>query len=117
MGVIAKADTPTPWISNCLAVRTPDGLVRVRIGPSDMNKAIQRNHFLLPTIDEVLPTLKAAHIFSLGDATEAFLQVNLSEKSSYLTTFCTHVEYYGGCACHLGFHQVQNNFSDGYMNP
>ena len=29
VGVIAKVDTPTPWISNCLAVRKPNGSVRV----------------------------------------------------------------------------------------
>ena len=88
-GVIAKVDTPTPWISNCLAVRKPNGSVRVCIDPSDLNKAIPRNHFPLPTIDEVLPTLKDAKIFSLVDATYGFLQVKLSEKSSYLTTFWT----------------------------
>ena len=88
-GVIAKVDTPTPWISNCLAVRKPNGSVRVCIDPSDLNKAIQRNHFPLPTIDEVLPTLKDAKIFSLVDAKDGFLQVKLSERSSYLTTFWT----------------------------
>ena len=53
-GVIAKVDTSTPWISNCLAVRKPNGSARVYIDPSDLNKAIQRNHFPLPTIDDVL---------------------------------------------------------------
>ena len=65
-GVIAKVETPTAWISNCIAVRKPNGSVRVCIDPSDLNKTIQRNHYPLPTIDEVLPTLKDANIFSLG---------------------------------------------------
>ena len=55
-GVIAKVETPTAWISNCIAVRKPNGSVRVCIDPSDLNKAIQRNHYPLPKIDEVLPT-------------------------------------------------------------
>ena len=63
--------------------------MRVCIDPSDLNKAIQRNHYPLPTIDEVLPTLKDAKIFSLVDAKDGFLQVKLSEQSSYLTTFWT----------------------------
>ena len=63
--------------------------MRVCIDPSDLNKAIQRNHYPLPTIDGVLPTLKDAKIFSLVDAKDGFLQVKLSEQSSYLTTSWT----------------------------
>ena len=87
--VIAKVETPTAWISNCIAVRKPNGSVRVYIDPSDLINAIQRNHYPLPTIDEVLPILKDAKIFSLVDAKDGFLQVKLSEQSSYLTTFWT----------------------------
>ena len=71
-GVIAKVETPTAWISNCIAVRKPNGSVRVCIEPSDLNKAIQSNHYPLPTIDEVLPTLRDANIFSLVDAMDGF---------------------------------------------
>ena len=67
-GVIAKVETPTACMSNCIAVRKPNGSVRVCIDPSDLNKAIQRHHYPLPTIDEVHPTLKDAKIFSLVDA-------------------------------------------------
>ncbi|RLJ22814.1 hypothetical protein DJ031_00215, partial [bacterium endosymbiont of Escarpia laminata] len=88
-GVIAKVETPTQWISSCLAVRKANGSVRVCIDPSDLNKAIRRNHFSLPTIEEVLPTLTNAKIFSLVDAKDGFLQVKLTDESSYLTTFWT----------------------------
>ena len=87
--VIAKVDIPTPWISNCLAIRKSNGTVRVCIDPTDLNKAIQRNHFPLPTIEEVLPKLKDAKIFSLVYAKDGFLQVKLTNESSYLTTFWT----------------------------
>ena len=88
-GVIARVDGPTPWISNCLAIRKPNGAVRICIDPSNLNAAIERNHFPLPTIEEVLPSLKDAKVFSLVDAKDGFLQVKLSEESSYLTTFWT----------------------------
>ena len=55
----------------------------------DVNRVVQRNNFPLLTIYEVLPTLKDAKIFSLVDTKDGFLQVKLSEKSSYLTTFWT----------------------------
>ena len=61
--------------------------VRVCLDPRDLNKAIRRNHFHLPTLDDVLPRLKGARVFSLLDAKDGFLQVKLSESSSFLTTF------------------------------
>ena len=88
-GIIAKVDCPTPWIANLLAMRKPSGAIRVCLDPTDLNKAIRRNHYPLPTLEDVLPALNKAKIFSLVDAKDGFLQVVLSEKSSYLTTFWT----------------------------
>ena len=41
----------------------------------------------MPTIDYVLPNLKEAKLFSLLDAKDGSLQIKLSERSSFLTTF------------------------------
>ena len=79
--MIAKVDVPTPWISNCLAIRKSNGAVRLCIDLTDLNKAIQRN--------QVLPKLKDAKIFFLVDAKDGFLQVKLTNESSCLTTFWT----------------------------
>ena len=40
----------------------------------------------MPTLDDVLPQLAGAKVFSLLDAKDGFNQVMLSDKSSYLTT-------------------------------
>ena len=85
--VIAKVDVPTPWISSCLAICKSNGAVPLCVDPTDLNKAIQRNQFPLPTIEEVMPILKDAKIFSLVDAKDGFLQVKLTNESGYLTTF------------------------------
>eukprot|EP00731_Ephydatia_muelleri_P024692 Em0016g963a len=88
LGVIAPVDVPTEWVSNITAVWKPDKKqVRICLDPRDLNKAIKRNHFYMPTIDDVLPKLKGAKIFSLLDAKDGFLQVKLTDRSSYLTTF------------------------------
>ena len=87
-GIIATVDQPTEWISNITTVWKHDKKsVRVCLDPRDLNKAIRRNHFYRPTIDDVLPQLKGARVFSLLDAKDGFLQVKLSESSSFLTTF------------------------------
>lgn len=57
--------------------------------PSDLNKAIKRAHYPLPTIEQILPKLRNAKVFSLLDAKDGFWQVKLSEQSSLLTCFNT----------------------------
>ena len=87
-GIIAKVDKPTAWISSLVAVVKPNK-VRVCIDPRDLNKAIQRPKYQIPTLEEVLPELAEAKIFSVLDAKDGFHQVKLEESSSYLTTFWT----------------------------
>ena len=88
-GVIAKVDYPTDCISNIVSVRKPNGTLRVCIDPSNLNKVIKRNHFPMPTLDDVLSELHGAKVFSLCDAKDGFLQIKLASASSDLTTFWT----------------------------
>ena len=59
------------------------------LDPRDLNRAIKRSHYPLPTIEEVATRLSAAKVFSVLDAKYGFWQVKLDEKSSYLTTMNT----------------------------
>ena len=47
-GIIAKVDEPTAWISSLVTVVKPNK-VRVCIDPRDLNKAIQRPKYQIPT--------------------------------------------------------------------
>ena len=87
--ILSPVDYPTEWINNHVAVRKPNGTLRVCLDPTSLNKVIQRNHFPMPTLDDVLSELNGAKVFSLCDAKDGFLQIKLSEKSSDLTTFWT----------------------------
>ena len=87
-GVLTKVDEPTDWISSMVVVRRPDKL-RICIDPKDLNKALKRNNHIMPTIDDILPNLSQAKVFSVLDAKDGFHQVKLDEQSSYLTTFWT----------------------------
>ena len=94
-GVITSVDQPTDWISNITTVWKPEKKqVRISLDPRNLNKAIRRNHFNMPTIDDVLPNLKEAKLFSLLDAKDRFLQIKLSERSSFLTTFWGPKDHY-----------------------
>ena len=52
-----------------------------------MNKAINRPKYTIPTIEEKLPLLTKAKVFTIVDVSEAFHTIVLDEKSSPLTTF------------------------------
>ena len=80
-GILAKVSEPTKWISNMVVVHKPNKL-RLCLDPIHFNKAIKRNHYLIPTIDEVAPRLTKVKVFSVVDAKDSFLQVVLDEPSS-----------------------------------
>ena len=80
---------PTMWISALLVVTKPNGKIRICIDPKPLNKALHRNHYPMPTIEDIIPDLKKAKVFSTVDAKDAFWHVLLDEESSKLTTFQT----------------------------
>ena len=57
--MIAPVDQPTNSISNIITVWKMDKKqVQICLDPIDLNKVIHRNHFKMPTIDDILPNLK-----------------------------------------------------------
>ena len=58
-------------------------------GPGPLNKALRRSHYQMPTVEEILPELAKAKIFSVLDAKDGYWQEQLDQASSYLTTFWT----------------------------
>ena len=87
-GIIQKATEPTEWISSMVVVAKP-GKIRICLDPRDLNKAIQRSKYQMPTLEEVLPRLSKAKVFTTLDAKDAFYQIGLDEASSKKTTFWT----------------------------
>ncbi|CAG2188277.1 unnamed protein product [Mytilus edulis] len=88
MNIITQVTKPTPWVSSLVTVVKPNKL-RVCIDPKHLNQHIKRSHYPLHTIDDLLPELSNAKIFSVVDAKNGFWHVQLDEESSYLTTFNT----------------------------
>ncbi|XP_011437820.3 retrovirus-related Pol polyprotein from transposon 297 [Magallana gigas] len=87
-GVLKKVSSPTDWISNMVAVKKP-GKLRLCIDPKDLNSAIKRPHYQMPTVDDILPKISKAKVFTVMDAKEGFWHVKLDKESSLLTTFWT----------------------------
>ena len=87
--VISPVDEPTEWVSQMAIVKKPNGDLRICIDPQPLNKALQREQYKLPVLDDILPELSEAKIFSKLDIKQAYWHVTLDEKSSKLTTMIT----------------------------
>ena len=87
--IIAPITQPTPWISSLVALPKKNGRLRLCLDPQDLNKAIQREHYPLPTIEEIATRLHGAKLFTTLDVRHGFWHIALDEESSLLTTFNT----------------------------
>ena len=87
-GIIKKETDPTDWISSMVVVAKPNK-IRICLDPKDLNQALKRPKYQMPTLDELLPKLNNAKVFTTLDAKDGFYQISLDEQSSKLTTFWT----------------------------
>nr|XP_054602637.1 uncharacterized protein K02A2.6-like [Nothobranchius furzeri] len=87
--VIKKIDEPTEWVSSLVVLQKKTGALRTCLDPGDLNKAIKREHFKLPTREEIMAQFAGAKWFSKLDASSGFWQLRLDEESSRLCTFNT----------------------------
>ena len=87
--IIVPVTKPTSWISSIVAVPKKNGRLRICLDPKDLNKAIQRVHYPLPTIEDIATRLHGAKVFTILDVRSGFWHVVLDEPSSLLTTFHT----------------------------
>ena len=88
-GTIAKVKQATDWVHPIVNVLKPNGSLRICLDPTQLNKCLRREHFALPTASEIFAKLSKSRVFTTLDATSGFLQLELDEDSSLLTTFAT----------------------------
>ncbi|CAB3252665.1 unnamed protein product [Arctia plantaginis] len=88
-GIIAKVDKPTDWVNSMTVVKKPNGSLRICLDPRNLNSAIKREHFKLPTFEEIVTKLAGSKYFSTLDAKQGFWQVKLHKDSTDLCTFNT----------------------------
>jgi hypothetical protein len=89
IGVIKQVEEATEWVSSMVAAKKKNGDIRICIDPRDLNKALQRPHHPMRTIEEVVRDMPNAKIFSSLDAKSGFWQIPLAPESCKYTTFNT----------------------------
>ena len=88
-GVLKKVDQPTDWVSNLVVVEKKDGSLRLCLDPKDLNKAIKREHYKIPTMEEIAAEFTGKTMFSTLDLKDGYWQIQLDEDSLQLCTFNT----------------------------
>ena len=63
--------------------------MRVCIDPRALNEVRRREYYKLPVMEDVLPKLKGASLFSICDWESGYHHCELDKESSLLTTFAT----------------------------
>ena len=88
--IIMEQVEPTPWVSSVTFPRKPNGEVRVCLDPSNLNKAIIREHHKPMTVEEIAHELARVTVYTKANALKAFLQIHLMHEASLLTMFNSH---------------------------
>ena len=55
--IIKAVDEPTEWVNNIVIAQKKDGSLRICLDPKELNKSIKREHFEIPTFDQVVQQL------------------------------------------------------------
>jgi len=66
-------------------VEKKDGSLRLCLDPKDLNKAIKREHYKIPTMEEIVAEFAGKKVFSTLDLKDGYWQIQLDEQSSRIT--------------------------------
>nr|VZI30274.1 unnamed protein product [Spirometra erinaceieuropaei] len=79
------------WAAPVVAVKKPNGQIRLCADYSTgLNDALEDYHYPLPTLEQIFATLNGGKVFARIDLSEAYLQIEVDEKSQELLTINTH---------------------------
>ncbi|KAJ8893606.1 hypothetical protein PR048_006206, partial [Dryococelus australis] len=70
-------------------VHKHDNSLTIRLDPGDLNNALMREHFPLPTFEQITSQMAGACYFSVLDTSQGFWQIKLHESSTDYGTFDT----------------------------
>ena len=93
-----------------------NGKMRLCIDPKFVNRALKRSHYPLPILEDILPRLSKAKVFTVVDARNGFWQVKLDKESSEPKTMATfRLDGINGWDFRLAFCRPQSCFSGSWM--
>lgn len=80
IGVLIPVDEPTDWVSNLVVATKESGDLRLRLDLQQLNKALKRERYPLPVIDDILPNLSRAKVFTKIDTRNGYWHMQLDDN-------------------------------------
>ena len=71
-GIITPVTEPTEWLNSMTYPMKPGEELCICLDPKDLNKAIIREHYKPPTLEEITHKLSRATVFCKFDAYKGF---------------------------------------------
>ena len=87
--MIAEVSKPRACVSFMVIVTKKNGKVHICLDSRYLNSAIEREHYLVVTIEDVTTRLHGAKLFTKLDDGNGFWHVTLDDVSYFLATFHT----------------------------
>ena len=85
MGIISKVNKPTAWVNQVVVSPKKNGELRICLDPRELNRALQREHYTIPVLEDVLHQLGDSSVFSKLDLKSGYWHITLDEYASFLT--------------------------------
>jgi len=87
--VIEKITSPTDWCSPMVPVLKKNGDVRICVDLKRLNRAVKRERYTMPVLEDMTHKLAGSKMYSKLDASSGFWQVPLDPETAKYTTFMT----------------------------
>ncbi len=88
--IIEEVNGPTPWVNPVVIVPKANSEIRLCLDMRQANRAIFRERYPIPTVDELLQSMNGSMIFSKLDLKWGYHQLELTPESCQITTFAVH---------------------------
>ena len=75
LDITEPIENSTDWVNGLVIVEKPNGKLRICLDPRPLNNAIKREHFHLPTAEEIFSQMSGACFFSKLDASSGYWQI------------------------------------------
>ena len=62
-GIVVPVDEPTDWVNSLVVRKKQNGSLRVCLDLRDLNKAIKKEHYPVPTVESVTTRLHGSTLF------------------------------------------------------
>ena len=93
LGIIVPVNEPTEWVDQLVDTEKPNWKLRICLDPRDLNEAILRERYEMPTVEQLFSEMSGAKFFTKLDCSNGYWQTAVDEESSkLLMLFC-----YKGC--------------------